>query len=101
MKVWINVTVGDPPLEWLFDILDWLSKELLKLASPRPDVVGHRDVGEGGEVVVVVNRISGVRDCGGRSHFPLVASHVFFTHKAFCVVDPLLFPALLSEVLEL
>lgn len=97
MKVWINVTVGDPPIEWLFDLLNWFSKELLKLTSARPDVVAYRDVGE---IDVVVNRISGVRDCGGQSHFPLVASYVFFMYKTFCIVDPLLFPALLLEVLE-
>jgi hypothetical protein len=98
MKVRINVTVGDPPLEWLLDILDWLSKELLDLAGPRTDVVGYRDVGE--EVVVVVNRISGVRDSDGRTRFALVVSLVFLAYKAFRIVDPILFPAVLSEVLE-
>jgi hypothetical protein len=54
MKVRVNVTVRDPPLERLLDILNWFAKIFLNLASPRSGVPSHRDVCKGSKVIIVI-----------------------------------------------
>ena len=98
MKVRINVTVSNPPLEGLLNVLDWFSKILLQLASPRSNVIGHQDVCEGHKAIIV-GSISSV-SCSSQTRFALVTGCLFFTHQRFCILDPLLFPTMLAEVLK-
>ena len=53
MKIWIDVAVSDPPLKRFLDVLYRFLQIVFKLASPRTDVICHRDVRKGGEVIVV------------------------------------------------
>ena len=55
VKVWINVMVGDPPLERVLDILDWCLKKPLQLTSPRSNIIGHQDVCKGCKVVIIIS----------------------------------------------
>jgi hypothetical protein len=41
MKVQIDMTVSNPPLERIFNILDWFVQILFNLARPKPDAIGH------------------------------------------------------------
>lgn len=54
MKVWVNMTVRNPPLERLLDVLNWFAKILLDLASPRSDMPSYRDICKGSKVVIVI-----------------------------------------------
>ena len=56
INVWIGVTAGNPPFKRVLDILDWFPKVLSQLAGTRPNLISHRDVGKGCEVVVAVSR---------------------------------------------
>ena len=40
------------------------------------------------------------RSCPDRISFAFIASNIYFTHKILRIVDPLLFPFLLSEVFK-
>ena len=53
MKVRVNMTVSNPPLERILNILDWFSQIFVNLACPKSNMLGHRDIWEGSEIVVV------------------------------------------------
>jgi hypothetical protein len=41
MKVQIDMMVSNPPLERIFNILNWFAQILFNLTHPKPDMIGH------------------------------------------------------------
>jgi hypothetical protein len=53
MKIRIDMTVSNPPLERILDVLGWLAQILINLACPKSDMISDRNIREGGETIVV------------------------------------------------
>lgn len=54
MQLRINMTVSNPPLKRVFDVLDWLAQVLVKLTCLRSNALGYRYVCKGVEVIIVI-----------------------------------------------
>jgi hypothetical protein len=54
MKVWVDMAVGDPPLQGVFHLFNRFAKVLLELASPRSDMLGYGDVCKGSKLVILI-----------------------------------------------
>jgi hypothetical protein len=53
MKIQIDMTVSNPPLERILDVLGWLVQILINLARPKSDMISDQNIQEGGETIVV------------------------------------------------
>jgi hypothetical protein len=53
MKVRVNMTVSNPPLERILNVLDWFAQIFINLTRPKSDMLGHRDIREGSKIIVV------------------------------------------------
>jgi hypothetical protein len=53
VKVGIDMTVSNPPLERILNILHWFAQILVNLAGPKSDMISHRDIREGGKIIIV------------------------------------------------
>jgi hypothetical protein len=51
MKVGVDMTVCNPPLERVFDMLCWFAKIFFKFTSWESSVLRHRDVGKRREII--------------------------------------------------
>jgi hypothetical protein len=53
IKIRVDMTVSNPPHQRVFNILDSFAQILFNLACPSSDMIGHRYVREGSEIIVV------------------------------------------------
>ena len=47
------MTVSNPPLERILNILNWFVQIFFNLTGPKSNMVSHQDIWEGGEIVIV------------------------------------------------
>ena len=53
VKVQIDMTVSNPPLERILNIFNQFTQILINLTGPKSNMVSHQDIQEGGKIVVV------------------------------------------------
>ena len=109
---------GNPPFEKVLDVFNWFPKVLPQPAGTGHSLFSHRDVGKGCEVIVTVivnlwnwlaleyipTKFADLQPqwaCQSLTHSHPLFPHVYFEYEVFCIIDPLFFPFLLSEVFKL
>ena len=44
IKVRVNMTVSNPPLQRILHVFDWFAQIFINLTCPKSDILGHRDI---------------------------------------------------------